>query len=413
MFNRVRLRLTLLTVSIVLALYVISSAAIYTIVRQVVIRQLDAMAVVVLRELEHRNPVDVMSTLPADVYMVVNDPPMVLSNASPELTKRMESLVVNHPSQSRWSTLSTNDKRTTLRILYWPLARRSVTGSTPHYVLIAVNATHELGVLTRLGTVLLVVGAAGVVAATLAGFFLAERVIRPIRRAWKRQVEFVADASHELRTPLSVIQSNLGIVLEHTQESVIDNLEWINNAHSEARRLSKLVSDLLTLARSDAESTPLSLQSVSLDTLLTHVMELFEPIADARGLNLQSQIYTNSVVHGDVDRLHQLFVILIDNACKYTPPGGTVTVTLEDVKGLAAIRVIDTGSGIAEEELKLIFERFYRSDKARRHDGDTGAGLGLAIAKWIVDAHHGKISVSSELDKGTTVTVQLPTVTLN
>ena len=408
MFNRVRIRLTLLTVSIVLALYVISSAAIYAIVRQVVLRQIDTVAVVVLRQLQHRDPVDVISSLPADVYLVVHDPPMVLSNASSGLQKRIETVVTQHPSYLRWSTLTTDNKETTLRVLYWPL--KGTTNRQPHYLLIAVNATHELAVLTRLGTVLLLVGAAGVIAATLAGFFLAERVMRPIRRAWQRQIEFVADASHELRTPLSVIQSNLGIVLEHTQESVIDNLEWINNAHSEARRLSKLVSDLLTLARSDSDSTPLSVQPIELNTLLSHVVELFEPIADARRLKLQFESTVNLTVMGDRDRLHQLFVILIDNACKYTPEEGIVRVVLQEIKGAALVRVSDTGTGIAEDELEQVFERFYRSDKARKHDGDTGAGLGLAIAQWIVEAHHGKISAASELGKGTSMQVQLPTV---
>lgn len=411
MFNRVRLRLTLLTVSIVLALYVISSAAVYAIVRQVVVRQLDTTAIIVLHQLEHRNPVDVMSSLPRDVYLVLEDPPMMLSNTPSALTKRIQSMITSRPGYSRWSTLSTDGQGTSYRILYFPLASNAtVQANGPQrFVLIAVNASREMDVLTRLGNVLLAVGTVGLIAATLAGFFLAERVMRPIQRAWQRQVEFVADASHELRTPLAVIQSNLGIVLEHTNQSVIDNLEWINNAHSESRRLSKLVADLLTLARSDANSTPLSLQPIGMHALLGHIVELFEPIADAKQLTLGYESSQEVVVSGDKDRLHQLFVILMDNACKYTPIGGSVSIVMEKAKGLAVIRVMDTGTGISGEELAHIFERFYRSDKARAHDADTGTGLGLAIAKWIVEAHHGKIAASSELGKGTTVQVQLPT----
>jgi signal transduction histidine kinase len=214
-----------------------------------------------------------------------------------------------------------------------------------------------------------------------------------------------------MRTPLAVIQSNLGVVLEHTDQSVIDNLEWIHNAHSESRRLSKLVQDLLTLARSDAEALPVVQQPVDLSVVTAHVAELFSPVMDAAQLRLSTQIQDQVRVLGDEDRLHQLLVILVDNAAKYTPPGGHIHLQLQSSRGLATLSVADTGQGIASEDEKRVFDRFYQADRARAREDSHGAGLGLSIAKWITEAHHGKISLTSELNKGTQVMVQLPVLT--
>lgn len=409
MFNRVRVRLTLLTVGIFLSLYVISSVAVYTIVRQVVLRGVDAQLGLVLNQLKTSGDGTVMSNLATGVHVVINNPPEVRSNVPSALQSLLRTLIANHPPRRRWSTIWTTSTGTQFRIIYWPLPEtRKAARTNPRYILVLENVTREFDVLQRLGRVFLFVASGGVVVATLGGFFLAERALRPIRRAWQRQLEFVADASHELRTPLAVIQSNLGIVLDHSQESVIDNLEWINNAHSESRRLSKLVSNLLTLARSDTASTLIAKQRVPLHELLHHIVELFEPIASARELTLRYSGGGEWAVNGDGDRLHQLFVILVDNACKYTPAQGTIDLTVESGRNTATVHVTNSGEGIPTEELERVFERFYRSDKAREHGAEGGTGLGLAIAKWIVEAHHGKISITSRPGEGTAVHVQLP-----
>lgn len=264
--------------------------------------------------------------------------------------------------------------------------------------------------LSGLKRVILIVGLFGLLAATLVGFFLAERMLRPIRSAWRRQVEFVADASHELRTPLAVIQSNLGIVMEHTNETVLENLEWLNNAHGESRRLSKLVRDLLTLARSDSERMPVERTEIDLQDLLSHIHELYETIAQMRGIALELDATSPLVMLGDRDRLHQLFVILLDNAVKFTEEGGTIHIALSEQKSSAVITVTDTGLGIAREHLQRVFDRFFTVDPARsREQAGKGTGLGLSIARWIADAHGGRISVDSNgIGQGTTVRIELP-----
>ncbi|MCL6592941.1 MAG: HAMP domain-containing histidine kinase [Alicyclobacillus sp.] len=406
MFQRVRIRITALTLAIVICLYAISSLAVYSIVREAVLRSVDQRLNTVVQTMPSGNINRVLATLPPGTWMVVHTPVADLSNSAPSsVLNTLETWASSGRLPARARATLIPQQGMELRALYLPLGPNSdVSG----YIVVAIDILRELAVLERLRDVLFAVGCAGLLAAAFAGFYLAERALRPIRAAWRRQLQFVADASHELRTPLAVIQSNLGIVLEHTHESVTDNLEWIHNAHSEARRLSKLVQDLLTLARGDAEQVPLSLQTVDVSELAGRMAELFEPVAHMRELTLTRDCDPHVLVKGDPDRLHQLLVILVDNACKFTPAGGTVTLRVHKQRHTATLEVSDTGIGIEDKHLPRIFDRFYQADAARARGPAQGTGLGLAIAKWIVEAHRGKISVTSRVGQGTTFTVQLP-----
>ncbi len=410
-FRRVRVRLTMLTVGIVLLLYIITSVSVYTIVQQVVIRSIDTRITGIVNQLATTDVQTVINSLSpeSETYLLFVTPNQFMTNLPPSLDTEVANLFNTHPRRSHW-VVNFSEGDNQFRMVYFPIGVSSAdpTMLPARYILIVTNITRELAVLSRLGEVLLFVGIAGTVLATLAGFFLAERTLRPVRKAWQRQVDFVADASHELRTPLAVIQSNLDIVLDHSNEGVLDNLEWINNAHNEARRLSKLVADLLTLARSDSQAAALHMDDVDLSALLDHLVELFQTVAQAGELSLTQEIEPNIHIQGDKSRLHQLFVILLDNACKYTNPGGSIYLSLASQKGGAIVRISDTGQGIDEQDIDRVFERFYRADKARERDGASGAGLGLAIAKWVAEAHGGKIQLQSQVGQGTTVTVQLP-----
>ena len=220
----------------------------------------------------------------------------------------------------------------------------------------------------------------------------------------------MADASHELRTPLTLIRANTEMVARHPDQPVSSSLELLNDILRETDRLSGLVTDLLTLARADAGQERLMLSSLKLDELVNQVARQFAPLAEAREIGLRVDACQPTMVLGDSARLLQLLVILVDNSLKHTPPGGSISLRCQSLKGSSrlpsVLTVADTGPGIAPEHLPHLFERFYRVDPARAHDG--GAGLGLAIAQWIVTAHGGKISVSSRVGGGTTFTVQLP-----
>ncbi len=250
-------------------------------------------------------------------------------------------------------------------------------------------------------------GAAGLALALVGGFFLAGRALRPIGAAMDRQRAFVADASHELRTPLSLIRANAELLQRHPQEPVQANMPALNDIIRETDALSTLVSQMLTLTKADAATTPFVFTEVALHDLVEDVGKQVRVLTDKKELQLDVRVDGPVRVRGDEMRLRELLLILLDNAIKFTGAAGTVGLTLEADGGKAVVRVRDSGSGIPPEALPHLFDRFYRADKARSR-AEGGAGLGLAIAKWIVEAHRGSIRVDSYPGTGTTVTIELP-----
>lgn len=222
--------------------------------------------------------------------------------------------------------------------------------------------------------------------------------------AYRAQQRFIADASHELRAPLTAIQGNLELIRRHPTMTPEDREEALAEADREASRLGRLVADLLALARADAgiaiKRQPVDLDAVALDAFST-ARQL------ARGHTLTIEPFDPVRVTGDTDRLKQLTLILLDNALKYTPATGSVTLGLQPIDNSAELIVTDTGVGIPAADLPHVFERFYRADPARSRD-PGGTGLGLPIAKWIVEQHGGTIAIASTAGVGTTVTVRLP-----
>lgn len=220
------------------------------------------------------------------------------------------------------------------------------------------------------------------------------------------QQQLVADVSHELRTPLATIQGNLDLLQRGAAADPAMLRASLEAMNAEVARMSRLVRDLLLLAENDA-GAPLRLLPVELDTLLLEVYREALLIANNR-LKVRLGHEDQAVVQGDPDRLKQLLLNLINNAIAYTPDGGVVTLSLHRrPDGWVRVVVSDTGAGIAPDDLPRIFDRFWRQDKARSRKLG-GSGLGLSIAKSIVDAHGGRITVESEPGKGTTFEVMLP-----
>lgn len=226
-------------------------------------------------------------------------------------------------------------------------------------------------------------------------------------QAYATQQRFVSDASHELRAPLTVIQANLELLRRPAPMSPDDQLAAIREASAEADRLGRLVRDLLLLARADA-GIPLRHERVELDAVIAEVID--EARFLARGQTLQIGALASTIVSGDPDRIKQLVLVLLDNALKYTPPGGRVTIELQRLGAEAELRVTDTGIGIAPEALPQVFARFYRADRARSRD-PGGTGLGLPIGKWIAEQHGGSLRLESVLGAGTTAIVRIPEAT--
>jgi len=229
-------------------------------------------------------------------------------------------------------------------------------------------------------------------------------MLESIEAASSAQQRFVSDASHELRAPLTAIQGNLELLSRHRSMPQAEREEALAEVTREANRLSRLVADLLALARADA-GVPLKHRLLDLDEVVLDAYHEARQLSQGQALTLD--LFEPIQVTGDEDRLKQLVLILLDNALKYTPANGHVTLGLQRQDTGSKITVRDTGVGIPPEDLPHVFERFYRADPARGRD-PGGTGLGLPIAHWIVEQHGGKITLESQPGQGTVATVCLP-----
>ncbi len=239
------------------------------------------------------------------------------------------------------------------------------------------------------------------------GSFLAQKTMIPIVNAWKKQRQFVEDASHELRTPLTVIQSQLELILKAPEAKVINKASHLGAALSETRRLTRLVADLLTLARSDSNIIEIEKKPIDMYTLIKKVTEPYIEIAHMEYKYIKVNLEENLIINCDEERIYQLIVILLDNALKYTCKHGNIEINVKKKDNKCNIVVKDDGVGIKEGERELIFERFYRGDKSRGRE-TGGTGLGLSIAKWIVLKHGGTIRAHENCPKGTSIEVMIP-----
>jgi len=231
-------------------------------------------------------------------------------------------------------------------------------------------------------------------------------MIARLEEAFKKQQRFVADASHELRTPLAIIQAEASLALEkrRPQADYGRSLELVSQ---EVDHMSDVVGKLLLLARSDAGIETLDFDYVNVADLMTELSQDVEAMAQDKGLGFCLGPMDGMKVRGDRTKLRQLFLNILDNAIRYTPGGGSITVSLARNEGRAVLSVADTGIGIPGEHLPFIFDRFYRVDKARTN-AEGGTGLGLAIASSIAKMHGGEIKIESQVGRGTTVRIVLP-----
>ena len=228
-----------------------------------------------------------------------------------------------------------------------------------------------------------------------------------IDAAFQEQKRFIADASHELRTPLAVLRGETEVALEH-ERATAEYKEALELIKDEAERLSRIVENLFILARQPIDAPSLVNETVHLDKVVADCARAAQVLAAQKGLQLKVQTSLPKLsVSGDDEMLKRMLLNLLDNAVKYTPAGGEISVELGSQNGNARIVVTDTGMGIPAEDQVRIFDRFYRVDKARSR-ALGGAGLGLSIAHWIVTGHGGSLSVASVVGQGSAFTVELP-----
>jgi heavy metal sensor kinase len=224
--------------------------------------------------------------------------------------------------------------------------------------------------------------------------------------AFKRITQFTADASHELRTPTALIRTAAELSLRRDRDSA-EYREVLGQVLEESQRMGILIESLMTLARMDSGAESLNYSPVDIASVLREASSSSQPLADSKQIHFERQVPEEpTLVDGDAHVLRRLFLILIDNAVKYTPADGGVSITLKTKGNDVIVQVRDTGIGISEEDLPFIFERFYRADKARSRE--SGAGLGLSIARWIAEAHRGSVRVESVVGQGSIFEVSIP-----
>jgi signal transduction histidine kinase len=220
--------------------------------------------------------------------------------------------------------------------------------------------------------------------------------------------QFTADASHELRTPIALIRTTAEVAVQNRSRCPEEYLDALDEVLVESERTSQLVETLMLLARADADKEPVERTSVDLRSIIQVVVEQGEKLAGSRNIQFSVNISDRPVpVLADPEAIRRIALILIDNAIKYSNPGGRVTLSVGTEGIESVVSVADTGIGIANEDLPHVFDRFWRADKVRSRS-QRGAGLGLAIAKWIADAHHGSIQVQSAVGQGSTFRLRIP-----
>jgi two-component system sensor histidine kinase CiaH len=238
-------------------------------------------------------------------------------------------------------------------------------------------------------------------------YFLSKWSMKPILISWEKQQQFVENASHELRTPLTIIQAKLEKLFTTPNHTILEESETIALSLDEVQRLSQLTSDLLLLARSDSNAIVLEKEPLKINAFLNHALLPYQELATAEGKKFTLELGEEQQLFLDKKKIHQLLIILLDNALKYTAEGESITVlsTIKNHEWL--VKVIDTGSGITDDKKAAVFERFYRGEESRNRK-TGGYGIGLAIAKWIVSEHQGKIELADTSPKGTTVILRFP-----
>jgi two-component system phosphate regulon sensor histidine kinase PhoR len=231
--------------------------------------------------------------------------------------------------------------------------------------------------------------------------------ITTLRKLERHRREFVANASHELKTPLTSIKGFVETLLGGALAEQETAERFLRIIAEHTAKLERLIEEMLELARLETKEIPLHLERIDLERLIRRIEQLFSGKIRARGQIFEAKVAEGTSLVGDEDRLEQALANLVDNAVKFTPREGKITVTAAEDTDRVLIAVSDTGIGIAEENLPRIFERFYRVDKSRSREAG-GAGLGLSIVKHVIQAHQGEIAVASAPGRGSTFTMSLP-----
>lgn len=288
-------------------------------------------------------------------------------------------------------------------ILYSQDAIYYRSGKTPYKIAIA-STDYIVHSVVNLVLVLLAVWVGAMLLFFLISIKLSAVAARPMEEAMQREKQFVADASHDLKTPLSVILANNSILMENPENKVGDLRRWLDSTQEAAKRMQKLIAEMLTLADVERQDVPLVREEVDLANIAMKADLELESVAFEKNVTLEDDLPDRCMVMGNADYLLRIVMSLLENALKYEPSGGRVSIHLTQSKKKTVLSVCNQGSRIADEDLPHVFDRFYRSDKSRTNSAGS-FGLGLAITKEMVERLGGTISVTSSQEEGTVFSV--------
>lgn len=403
MFKKLKLKLTFLNVGVFFILFLIFNVVIYLYAKSNIYFSIDKNLLISRDMIQKNIPQNssYLSTLDPRVIAIVRDKSgKVILDTHINIFYRANQEYIKPSKVDQLYDISF--KRFHFRSIAFSAQLKSETVM----VQLLRNTNSEIEFLNNLLKIIIWGSIIVLLVCTLVGNFLAKKSMVPIVNAWKKQKRFVEDASHELRTPLTIIQAQLELVLRNSEDKIITKSENLGIALSEIRRLSKLVADLLTLTRSDSDAVEIEKKPVNMHLLIKKITDIYVEVADVEDKQVKTDLEENLIVNCDEERIKQLMIIFLDNAIKYTYSGGNIQVVLTQKDNKCIICVKDDGIGIKSEEKELVFERFYRGDKSRNRE-TGGAGLGLSIAKWIVEKHGGTINIFENIPRGTVVEVVL------
>lgn len=275
------------------------------------------------------------------------------------------------------------------------------------YSVVYLDVTARQNILTNLVYTFSVVGLIMLIVIYFTSRFFANRSIAPVKEAFNKQKQFIADASHELKTPLAVINTNADVLLSNSEDTIHNQSKWLHRIKSETDRMKTLTNDLLYLTEMDDSRATMIFTNFNMSESVESVILTMEAVMFEKNISLNYEIEPNLTLHGNSEQIKQVVMILLDNAIKYTNAKGSISLTFKKRHNDIMLKVTNTGEGISPEHLERIFDRFYRADpsRSRKHGG---YGLGLAIAKSIVEQHKGKIHAKSVVNETTSFYVQLP-----
>lgn len=406
MFNGLRLKLTLTNTIVTGLIFLFLLSGVYIVMQHSISNQSEKMMRSIASNDRFRYSPFITRTRPFDpnYFFVVVDSVGNIVDTSPNLTNSHEEIYALVDK-----TMEVDKDLSYIKIdgISFRFLKSYSNFRDDLLKIVFYNTQPESQMLKKLLTVIVTIGIITVLITFLASLFMANRALIPVRQSWERQRDFVADASHELRTPLAVVQTSLELVMSNKEDTVENQLYWLDNIKAENARMTKLVNDLLFIARSDAGESQVERSSFPLDIVCKETIISFKLLCDSNNVKITDDIEPGVNFYGIETRIKQLVTILLDNAVKYTPSGGQIKVSLKQTDTSVEIDVSDTGLGIPKEHINKIFERFYRVDSSRSSTSG-GTGLGLSIAKIIVSEHHGHISVNSVTGQGSCFHITLP-----